>query len=44
MCADLEVIPDEMHEAVHSAASLGAEIDLVHGVQMQNTLKRREVQ
>ena len=40
-CADLEVTPDEMHEAVHAAASLGAGIDLVHGVQMQNALKLR---
>jgi hypothetical protein len=32
-----------MHEAVR-AASLGAGIDLVRGVQMQNTLKRREVE
>jgi hypothetical protein len=37
----LEKPPDEMHEAVHAAASLGAGIDLVHGVQMQNTLKLR---
>jgi alkylhydroperoxidase/carboxymuconolactone decarboxylase family protein len=43
-CADLEVTPDEMHEAVHAAASLGAGIDLVHGVQMQHALKLREVQ
>ena len=40
-CADLEITPDEMHEAVHAAASLGAGIDLVHGVQMQNVLKLR---
>jgi hypothetical protein len=30
-----------MHEALHAAASLGAGIDLVHGVQMQNSLKLR---
>ena len=33
-----------MHEAVRAAASLGAGIDRVRGVQMQNTLKLREVQ
>jgi alkylhydroperoxidase/carboxymuconolactone decarboxylase family protein len=38
---DLGVSPDEMHEAVHVAAALGAGIDLVHGVQMQNTLRLR---
>src|SRR5262249_1124804 len=32
---------DQMHEAVHAAAALGAGIDLMHGVQMQNALKRR---
>lgn len=42
-CVDLDVTPDEMHEAVHAAASLGAGIDLVHGVQMQNALKLRQV-
>jgi alkylhydroperoxidase/carboxymuconolactone decarboxylase family protein len=31
-CADLAITPDEMQEAVHAAASLGAGIDLVHGV------------
>jgi hypothetical protein len=40
-CADLEITPDAMHEAAHAAASLGAGIDLVHGVQMQNALKLR---
>jgi alkylhydroperoxidase/carboxymuconolactone decarboxylase family protein len=40
-CADLEINPEEMHEALHAAASLGAGIDLVHGVQMQNSLKLR---
>jgi alkylhydroperoxidase/carboxymuconolactone decarboxylase family protein len=38
---DLGVSPDEMHEAVHVAAALAAGIDLVHGVQMQNTLRLR---
>ena len=42
-CADLDITPDAMHEAVHAAASLGAGIDLVHGVQMQNALKVRGV-
>lgn len=40
-CVDLEITPDQMHEAVHAAAALGAGIHLVHGVQMQNTLKLR---
>lgn len=38
---DLGASPDEMHEAVHVAAALGAGIDLVHGVQMQNVLRAR---
>ncbi|MDQ6837017.1 MAG: arsenosugar biosynthesis-associated peroxidase-like protein [Actinomycetota bacterium] len=38
---DLGVSPDEMHEAVHVAAALGAGIDLVHGVQMRNVLHAR---
>jgi alkylhydroperoxidase/carboxymuconolactone decarboxylase family protein len=32
---------EELHEAVHAAAAIGAGIDLVHAVQMQNTLKLR---
>jgi AhpD family alkylhydroperoxidase len=32
---------EEMHEAVHAAAAVGAGIDLVHAVHMQNTLKLR---
>jgi len=32
---------EQMHEAVHAAAALGAGIDLMHGVQMQNALKQR---
>lgn len=32
---------EEMHEAVHAAAALAAGIDLVHAVQMQNSLKLR---
>jgi alkylhydroperoxidase/carboxymuconolactone decarboxylase family protein len=38
---NLGVSADEMHEAVHVAAALGAGIDLVHGVQMQNVLRAR---
>ena len=38
---DTGVGPDEMHEAVHVAAALGAGIDLIHGVQMQNALRLR---
>jgi AhpD family alkylhydroperoxidase len=38
---DLGVSPDEMHEAIHVAAALGAGIDLVHGVQMRNVLRSR---
>jgi hypothetical protein len=30
-----------MHEAIHVAASLSAGIDLVHGVQMRNSLAAR---
>ncbi len=40
-CVDLGASPMQMHEAVHAAAALGAGIDLVHGVQMQNSLRRR---
>jgi len=32
---------EQLHEAVHAAAAIGAGIDLVHAVQMQNTLKLR---
>lgn len=41
VCLDAGGTVEEMHEAVHAAAALGAGIDLVHGVQMQNALKRR---
>lgn len=40
-CLDSGGTVEEMHEAVHAAAALGAGIDLVHAVQMQNTLKLR---
>jgi alkylhydroperoxidase/carboxymuconolactone decarboxylase family protein len=34
--------PDEMTEAVHVAAAMDAGIDLVHGVQMHNSLKKND--
>ncbi|MEA2702675.1 MAG: hypothetical protein QOD63_620 [Actinomycetota bacterium] len=40
-CLDTGATVEEMHEAVHAAAAIGAGIDLVHAVQMQNTLKLR---
>jgi alkylhydroperoxidase/carboxymuconolactone decarboxylase family protein len=40
-CLDTGVSVEQMHEAVHAAAALGAGIDLVHGVQMHNALKLR---
>jgi alkylhydroperoxidase/carboxymuconolactone decarboxylase family protein len=40
-CVDAGVSVEGMHEAVHAAAALGAGIDLVHGVQMQNALRAR---
>lgn len=40
-CLDAGATVEEMHESVHSAAALGAGIDLVHAVQMQNVLQRR---
>lgn len=42
-CVDAGVSVDGMHEAVHAADALGAGIDLVHGVQMQNALRTRGV-
>ncbi|MGH9278462.1 MAG: arsenosugar biosynthesis-associated peroxidase-like protein [Acidimicrobiales bacterium] len=41
VCLDSGATVDQMHEAVHAAAAIGAGIDLMHGVQMQNALKRR---
>lgn len=38
-CLDSGATVEQMHEAVHAAAALAAGIDLVHAVQMQNTLK-----
>lgn len=40
-CLDSGATVEQMHEAVHCAAALGAGIDLVHGVQMQNALRAR---
>ena len=40
-CLDNGATVEQMHEAVHCAAALGAGIDLVHGVQMQNALRAR---
>jgi len=40
-CLDAGATVEEMHESVHAAAALGAGIDLVHAVQMQNALKLR---
>lgn len=42
-CADLLVSPDQMQEAVHVAAAMSAGIDLVHSVQMHNTLRARHL-
>jgi alkylhydroperoxidase/carboxymuconolactone decarboxylase family protein len=33
--------PDEMTEAIHVGAAMEAGINLVHGVQMQNALRRK---
>ena len=41
VCLDAGASVDQMHEAVHAAAAIGAGIDLMHGVQMQNSLRRR---
>jgi len=40
-CLDRGATPEQMHEAVHVAAALAAGIDLVHAVQMQNTMNAR---
>ncbi|HET9050887.1 MAG TPA: arsenosugar biosynthesis-associated peroxidase-like protein [Candidatus Dormibacteraeota bacterium] len=40
-CLDAGANVEQMHEAVHCAAALGAGIDLVHGTQMQNALRAR---
>jgi alkylhydroperoxidase/carboxymuconolactone decarboxylase family protein len=40
-CLDAGSNPEQMHEALHVAAAMGAGIDLVHGVQMQNALRAK---
>ena len=40
-CLDAGATVEQMHEAVHCAAALGAGIDLVHATQMQNVLRAR---
>lgn len=42
-CLETGSTPEQMHEAVHVAAALAAGIDLVHGVQMQNALRAKQV-
>jgi alkylhydroperoxidase/carboxymuconolactone decarboxylase family protein len=42
-CLEAGSNPDQMTEAIHVAASLEAGITLVHGIQMQNALKRQGV-
>jgi len=39
-CLENGANPDEMTEAIHVAAAMDAGITLVHGVQMNNVLKR----
>lgn len=41
-CVDSGATVEQMHEAVHAAAALGAGTCLVHGVQMQNALRARD--
>jgi alkylhydroperoxidase/carboxymuconolactone decarboxylase family protein len=40
-CVDRGATVEQMHEAIHVAAALAAGIDLVHGVQMRNSLAAR---
>lgn len=40
-CLEVGSNPEEMTEAVHVAAAMQAGITLVHGVQMQNNLKKQ---
>ncbi|MEO8670718.1 MAG: arsenosugar biosynthesis-associated peroxidase-like protein [Tahibacter sp.] len=40
-CLDVGANAEQMHEAVHVAAAMAAGIDLVHAVQMQNTLRAK---
>jgi len=39
-CLEAGSNPEQMTEAIHVAAAMGAGIDLVHGVQMHNALKK----
>jgi alkylhydroperoxidase/carboxymuconolactone decarboxylase family protein len=39
-CLDVGATVEQMHEAVHVAAAMGAAIDLVHATQMHGTLKK----
>ncbi len=40
-CLSTGATVEAMHEAVHVAAAMAAGIDLVHGVQMQNALRKK---
>ena len=42
-CLESGSNPDEMTEAIHVAAAMQAGIALVHGVQMQNALKKQGI-
>lgn len=42
-CLETGSSPDQMTEAIHVAAAMQAGITLVHGVQMQNSLKDKGV-
>ncbi len=42
-CLETGSNPEQMTEAIHVAAALQAGITLVHGVQMQNSLKEKGV-
>ena len=39
-CLETGSDPEQMTEAIHVAASMEAGINLIHGIQMQNVLKR----
>lgn len=39
-CLESGADPEQMTEAIHVAASMEAGINLIHGIQMQNVLKR----
>lgn len=42
-CLETGSDPEQMTEAIHVAASMEAGINLIHGIQMQNVLKREGV-